>query len=262
LDDALRLLLTAFCLLPPASAQGLAAQSPSQAASPLPSRIDPKAQQLLDRTIQGLGGAAFLDFKSQTSSGRIYAITDEATAGLDVFESSVVYPDKRRFSYGKKKPVTLVNNGDRAWELDRLGVTRQLPEQLRRWKLSVRYGLENLLRVHIHDPGILIQDGGVDFVDNVPTHVVDIIETGGGQAKLYLNKQTLLPVRIDYQSRNPHTNEWDDFSDVYSDYQNIQGIQTPMHLARFLNGERVSEVFRHTVRYDEEYPADYFEPAG
>lgn len=256
------LLPATFCLLLSASVvEPAAEQNPAQnpAAS---SRIDPKAQALLDRAIQALGGAAFLRFKTMTTTGRIYSISEEATSGLEVFQSAVDYPDKRRFSYGKKKPVILINNGDRAWELDRFGLTHQLPEQIRRWKLSTRYGLENLLRLHIREPGVLIQEGGVDFVDDVPTRVLEIIEAEGAQARLYLHQQTFLPVRIDYKSRDPRTREWDEFTDVYGDYQNIQGIRTPMHIGRFVNGERVSEIFRRTARYDEDYPAGYFEPTS
>jgi hypothetical protein len=223
---------------------------------------NPKVQELLDHTIQALGGQAFLNFKTMTTTGRIFSISEESTAALDTFESAIVFPDKRRLTIGKKNPVILINDGDRAWEIDRYGLTKQLPEQLRRWKLSTRYSLENLLRLHAHEPGILIQDGGVDFVDNVPTKVLDIVEMGGAMTKLYLNQQTFLPLRIDYQARNPKTREWDDFSDVYGDYQLIQGIQTPMHIGRFLNGERVSELFRRSARYDETYPPDYFQPSS
>lgn len=247
-------LVAAACLLRPQPAW---AQNP-----PAPSRVNPKAQELLDRAIRALGGPAFLGFKRLTTTGRIYAISDEATAGLAPFESAIEFPDKRRFSFGKKNPVILINDGDRAWELDRFGVTHQLPEQIRRWKLSTRYGLENLLRLRIHDPDVLVQDGGVDFVDNVPAWVVSIIETEGSEVKLFLNKQNFLPVRINYQGRNPQTKEWDEFADVYGDYQNIQGIQTPMHTARFLNGERISETFRRTAQYNPEYPADYFRAPG
>jgi hypothetical protein len=241
-----------------------AASSPPQPpqAAPLPSRIEPKAQQLLDGSIQALGGAAFLRFKTMTTRGRVYAIQDEAMAGLAPYVSAVEYPDKRRFSYGKKQPVTLINNGDNAWELDRYGLTSQLPEQVYRWRISNRYSLENLLRLRIHDPGILIQAGGVDFVDNVPTQEVEITEPGGTHVTLDLNRQTLLPVRISYRVQNPKTQEWDEFADIYGDYQNVQGIMTPMHLTRRLNGERVSETYRNTARYDEDYPPGYFQPSG
>ncbi len=227
-----------------------------------PARISPKAQEMLDRAIQSLGGPAFLGFKRLTTRGRVFAIEDGITAGFAPYESAVEYPDKRRFSYGKKKPVVLINNGDRSWELDKYGVTHQLPEQLRRWKISARYGLENLLRLRIHELGILIQEAGVDFVDNSAVNVVDIFDAQQVEVKLYLHKTTFLPVRIAYRGQDPQTREWQEYADVYGDYQRIQGVQTPMHITRFLDGERVSEAFRNSAQYDEAFPANTFEPTG
>ncbi len=252
--------VSAFLLSPPfASSQGPAPAG--QNAPTAGTTIDPKAQELLDRAIQALGGAAFLGFMRLSSSGRIFAIADGITAGFAPFESLVEFPDKRRFSYGKKQPVIMINDGDHAWELDKYGLTSQLPEQVHRWKLATRYGLENLLRRRIREPGILIQDGGVDFVDNVPTRVVDIIEKEEVEVKLFLNRQNFLPVRISYRVRHPQTGEWDSYADVYGDYQKIQEIQTPMHIARFLNDERIGEIFRNNARYDENFPPGTFEPA-
>jgi hypothetical protein len=226
----------------------------------LPARIDPKAQAVLDRTLKALGGPAFRNFKTLTTRGRIFAVREEATTGMAQFESFVEYPDKRRFSYGKGKPVILINNGDRGWELDRYGLITQPPEQVRRWKVANRYSLENLLRLRIHDPGVLIQLGGSDFVDNVPTQVVDIYESGGGHIRLELNRQSFLPTRISYRVQNPKTGDWDDYADVYSDYQSFQGIMTPMHIARFIDGDRAAETFRTGAQYNQDYPPDYFQP--
>jgi hypothetical protein len=225
-----------------------------------PSRIDPKAQQILDRVIQALGGPAFLKVKRLTTRGRIYSITNEATSAQAPFESYVEYPDKRRFSYGKNPPVILINNGEQAWELDRMGQTTQLPEQVRRWQISNRYSLENLLRLRIHEPGMLIQLGGVDFVDNVATQSLDMVDAQGTQLKLDLNRQTLLPVSVTYRVHNSKTGDWDEFADVYGEYKNIDGVVTPMHIARFMDAERVSEVFRNFAHYDDEYPPTYFQP--
>ena len=224
-----------------------------------PSRIDPKAQQVLDRVIQALGGPAFLNVKRLTTRGRIFSITDGSTSGFAPFESAMEYPDKRRFTFGKKPPVILINNGDQAMELDRYGRIAQTPEQARRWRISNRYSLENLLRLRIHEPGILIQQGGVDFVDNVATQALEMVDAQETQLKLDLNRQTFLPVSVTYRVRDPKTGDWDEFADVYSDYKNIEGVMTPMHIARFLNDERVSEIFRSSAHYDEEYPPNYFQ---
>ncbi len=251
LPSALCLLFAAFCLQPSA-----AGQNPSGPAS----QIDPKAQELLDRAVQALGGEAFLRAKSLTTRGRIFAIAEGETAGFAPFESTVEYPEKRRFAYGKDKPVIVVNNGERGWQLDRYGMIRQPPEQIRRWRVANRYSLENLLRRLIHEPGLLIQDGGVDFVDNLPAHAVEITDARQVRVKSYLHKTTFLPVRITYRVRNPETHEWDEFADVYGDYRKFQEIQTPMHVTRFLNGERFSEVFRSAAEYNASYPSSFFEP--
>lgn len=236
--------------------------SAAQDAGQKPSRIDPEAQELFDRTIQAMGGDAFLRVKSLTTRGRIFAIAEDVTAGFAPFESTIEYPERRRFSYGKDKPVILINDGERGWQMDRYGMIRQDPERLRRWRVANRYSLENLLRLVIHEPGLLIQDAGLDFIDNLPARVVEIFDSRQVHVKLYVHKVKYLPIRIAYRVQNPQTREWEEYADVYGDYRDFQGVQTPRHITRFLNGERFSEVFRSAVEYDANYPPNYFAPGG
>ena len=157
----------------------------------LTGHIDPKARQMLDRAIQALGGQAFLSAKSLTTKGRVFFFRTATPPGWNHIESWVVFPDKRRFSYGKTKPVILINNGDKGWELDRYGLISQPDQQLQGWIISNRYSLENMLRLRINEPGVLIQIGKVDFVDNVPTQGIEIIAPGGTSVRLDLHRQTL-----------------------------------------------------------------------
>ena len=225
---------------------------------PTAGHIDPQARQMLDRAILALGGPPFLTAKSITTKGRAFFFQDGATAGMEPFESWVVYPDKRRFSYGKTKPVILINNGDNGWELDRYGLIAQPQSQLRGWILSNHYSLENMFRLRISEPGTLIQVGKADFVDNVPTQGIEITESGSTRVRLDLHRQTLLPYRITYRVWNANDNAWDDYTDAYADYRDVDGIQTPMHITRYLNGDRVGETFRITAQYNQEYPSNYF----
>jgi hypothetical protein len=213
---------------------------------------------MLDRAIQTMGGQAFLTAKSLSTKGRAFFFQDGATAGVEPYESWVQYPDKRRFSYGKTKPVILINNGDKGWELDRYGLISQPDQQLQGWILSNRYSLENLLRLRINEPGVLIQIGKVDFVDNAPTQGIEITEPGGASVRLDLHRQTFVPSRINYRVRNVKEDAWDDYSDAYSDYRTVDGIQTPMHVTRYLNGDRIGETFRNSAQYNEDYPPNYF----
>ncbi len=243
--------------------------------SRLPQRVDPQARQLLDRTIQVLGGPAFLSAKSLSSRGRMFFFQDGTTAGMEPFVSQTLYPDKSRVTIskakknlsmdtgnityeGETKPITLVNNGDKGWEIDQYGVIAQTDHQLQGWILSNRFTLMNFLRVLVNEPGILIQKGSVDFVDNIPTQVVEVIEAGGNNIRLDLDGRTNLPMRITYRIRNPKINDWDEYSDAYSDFKEFDGIMTPMHVTRYLNGDRIGETFRNEAKYNQDYPADYF----
>jgi hypothetical protein len=245
-------LLVAVAAVPrPATAQSLPA-------APALQRVSPQARQLLDRAIQALGGQAFLTAKTLSTKGRAFVFQDGETAGMEPFESWYVYPDKRRFSYGKTKPVILINNGTQGWELDQYGLIVQPDQQIQGWVRANHYSLENLLRLRVNEPDVLIQVGQPDFVDNVPVQSIEITAVGGTSVRLYLRRQTFLPIRISYRVRNVKEDAWDDYSDAYSDFLPIDGIQTPMHITRYLNDERIGETFRISAKYNDNYPANYF----
>jgi hypothetical protein len=225
-----------------------------------PSFISPAAKQRLDRCILALGGQAFTQWKSLWTTGKVFLIEDNSTAGFAPFKSTEVPPDRRRFTYGSGSPVTLINDRDQGWEIDRDGVIQQTPQQVREWRLANRYSLENVLRVGIHAPGILVEDKGLTLLDNQPVDEIEIIDSRQVHIKIYLDEDTSLPRQIRYRVRDPRSQTWQVYSDVYSDYQTFQGIQTPMHITRYQNGERVAELFRDKVRYDVPIAPRFFSP--
>jgi hypothetical protein len=263
LTAALCLLVIAWCLPPAAFAQEAPApEAKTQAAAPAAAgpRIDPQAKELLDKIIQALGGQAFLSYKTMSSTGRAFSIYEGQTMGFAPFHSDVEPPDKRRFAYGKGQQVILLNNGNRGWQQDRFGLIRQKPETVRRWQIAMRYSLEGVFRHIVREPGTLVLDGGTDFVDLLPARVLDISDPHNVGIKVYLERTGYLPIRISYRIQNPETREWDEYSESYSDYQNIQGIQTPMRMVRYLDNERTAEYFLNTAEYNKEFPPGYFEP--
>jgi hypothetical protein len=225
-------------------------------------QISPDARALLDHTIQALGGSAFLNFKTMRTEGRAFSIMDGVAAGFVTYDSIVEYPDKRRLSYGmgKSKAVTLINNGDQGWEIDRYGLIEQSEKQISSWEIASRYSLENLLRLRAHEAGVLVLPGGQDFVENFPASILDIIDARQVEVKLYVNSVTYLPLRAVYRVQNPETHDWDEYADVYSDYHLISGIHTPMHLVRYVNDERVAETFRDSAQYNETCSPSMFGP--
>jgi len=248
----------------PAPADATAQAAPAAPASPAPTRIDPKAKPFLDRTLQALGGRAFLDFKTLTTHGRLFSLGGGGE-GFVYYDSQTQYPDKRRIAYGlnkKGRPIVIINNGDQGWEIDRMGQIHLETSEIKQWRFANRYGLENLLRLTIHEPGVLVQSAGSDFVNNVNVDIIDVIDARGTQIKLDLGRQAGLPVQISYRRWDPAINDWDEYDDLYADYRVFEGVNTPMHITRMVNGERVSEVYRSTVAYNDAYPASLFTDPG
>jgi hypothetical protein len=243
---------------------GTGSASAAQSAATSAPQITPAAQALVNRVIQALGGQAFLKAKTLTTTGRAFSIFDGVAQGFVTFHSAAVFPDKRRLSYGlnNSKGITLINNGDKGWEIDRYGLIDQTDRELHGWILATRYDLGNLLRFGIHNPGTLVIKGEQDFVENVPVQILEIIDSRQVDAKVDIDTQNYLPVRVAYKIQNPESHDWDDYVDIYADYQAIQGIETPMHLVRNINGQRVAETFRSSAKYNEDYPAPFFTPTG
>jgi hypothetical protein len=248
----------------PAGPAGSPSSSAPTPVATQPARIEAKAQALLDRTIQVLGGPAFLNFHTLTTHGRLFSITS-ASEGLVYFDSQTQFPDKRRLAYGistKTKPIIVINNGELGWEIDRMGMVHLDTADIAQWRFSNRYNLENLLRLRIHEPGTLVQSVGADFVNNLPVDILAIVDAKQTQIKLYLNRQTALPVEINYRKWNAEANEWDEYDDDYADFRTFQGVATAMHISRSLNGRRFSEVYRSSAIYNESYPPRIFEDPG
>jgi hypothetical protein len=238
---------------PPAG--GSASQEPGR-----PQHINAQAQALLDKTLNALGGQAFLDFTTLSTRGRIFSVSEGETAGTAPFQSQMLYPDKRRFSYGKDKPVIVINNGEQGWEKDRYGEIDLDSQRTHNWAIANRYSMVNLLRVVARAKGTLVLTAGTDFVDLQPVRVLEIVDSHGVDVKLYVQSSSYLPVRIAYRTRQRQDQDWTDVAEVYSDYQTFQGIQTPMHVTRYEDGSRTLELFRTRATYNEQYPPDTFQP--
>ena len=226
----------------------------------LPENVSPQARELVDQVIEKLGGEKFRQIESISARGRFFTVGSGGTAGVMPFESQELVSAKRRFSYGKKKPIILVNDGDKGWRLDRLGRTRQTPEQIWTWRLRARYNLYGLLLRVTEEPDILMVEGGTDLADNVVVRVVEIVDVQQVKIKLLVDKTRYLPVRIQYRAQNPKTNRWEEYGLTYGNYQKVQGVLTPKQEGRWLNGRRRAEVFFHEIYYNLPLSSDLFVP--
>jgi hypothetical protein len=71
---------------------------------------------------------------------------------------------------------------------------------------------------------------------------------------------THLPLQRAFEWRNDQFKDHDVDEESYTDYQPFDGIQTPMNITRYRNGDMVSQTFLTKVRYNEPLDPKMFDP--
>jgi len=110
---------------------------------------DEKVQQIIQRALKSVGGDRYLQVKTVIGRGLFTNFVDGVSQIPSKFVDYVVYPDKERteFSGGGARTVqTNVKGGGWIYDGAALTLKDQNQQQLDEFKLSVRVGLENLLR--------------------------------------------------------------------------------------------------------------------
>jgi hypothetical protein len=152
---ATRLLITLLFFIPASAA--FAQPDKPQVTS------DEKAQQVIQRALQTVGGDRYLQVKTIISRGLFTNFIDGVSQIPTKFVDYVVYPDKERteFSGGGARTVQTNIKGS-GWIYDGAALTLkdQSPQQIEEFGIFVRVGLENLLRGGWREQGAKLTYGG------------------------------------------------------------------------------------------------------
>lgn len=126
-----------------------AAVSAQQDSAPKPSPQDPaKAEAILNRAIEVLGGSSYLNVKTVVGRGFYTAFQDGISQLPSRFLDYIAYPDRERTEFtGAGIRVIQTNTGDTGWLYD--GATKSLNDmkspQVEDFKRGMRTSVENLL---------------------------------------------------------------------------------------------------------------------
>ncbi|HEY6047215.1 MAG TPA: hypothetical protein VIU65_11470 [Pyrinomonadaceae bacterium] len=120
----------------------------AQSASPSPTPDD-KAEQIVQKAIQAVGGPAYLGVQTVIGRG-FFTEYREGRSGVPVrFLDYIAYPKRERTEFsGSGNRTIQTNDHDQGWLFDAAAMTLkdQTPMQVAEFKSGLRTGLENLLR--------------------------------------------------------------------------------------------------------------------
>ena len=220
---------------------------------------DEKSRQIMDRAIEVLGGANYLNVKTVIGKGFYTGFRDGETALPQRFLDYIVYPDRERTEFtslGIK--IIQTNSGDSGWMFD--GAVKKLsdqtPTQVEEFKRVMRTSVENLLR------GWWQKEGGkVVYVGRREAGLAKRNETirltypNGFWVEYEFGARDGLPSKILYKRTRKDPDSGDEVETTEEDqllkFVNVAGINAPWVIDHFVNGKQVTRINYESVQYNQ-----------
>ena len=229
----------------------------------MPEQSAAKAKQLLEQLTDALGGAGYLEVRESDCEGRLsrFGHNGELT-GFTNFKDYWLYPDKNRTDYSKKGVIINLYNGDRGWTLDRGGVSELPATSVADFQELAKKDINNLLRLRLKEPGMLFHYGGQDIVDLKTVDWVEITDSEQRTFRLAVDRSSHLLVRTMIITEDQTTHERNTETSIYSNFQLMDGVRTPLQITSVHDGRRISQVFFTSCKYNPGFPGDFFTKAA
>lgn len=229
----------------------------------MPEEREAKGKQVLDQLITALGGPTYLDIRESNCEGRLaqFGHSGELT-GYTNFKVYWSYPDKNRTDFSKKGVIVNIYNGDRGWTLDKGGVTELSGVAVADFQEQAKRDINNLLRVRLKEPGLAIRYGGRDVVDLRTVEWVEITDTEQRDFRLAVDHSTHYLVRSVVTIADDTSPDRSVETRIYTNYQLMDGVWTPLQITLDRNGRRVNQVFFQSCKYNPGFSEDFFTKAA
>lgn len=239
------------------------AASPQNPDTMMPEQNAAKAKQVLQQLIDALGGPGYTEIHESYCEGRLaqFGHNGELT-GYTNFKDYWRYPDKNRTEYTKKGVIIDVYNGDKGWTQDRGGIHEQDPTAVTDFQEQAKKDVNNLLRVGLKEPGMIVRFAGQDIVDLKTVDWVEIIDPEQRNFRLAVDQSSHLLVRAVISTGDEANQDRSVTTNIYTNYQLMDGAQTAMQIATDRDGRRISQVFFFSCKYNPGFPDELFTKAG
>jgi hypothetical protein len=219
-----------------------------------------KAKEILAKSLQALGGEAYLKLQDIHRMGRFYQFRKDDLRGGGHFQSYEKFPSKSRFELGKKGEITHINDGDRGWKIEYKVVKDQSPQEIENFKNGLRHSLDYILKYRLEEPGTKFR-----YLGKTRNHLdelegVQLIDRDNDRVKVFVNAATFLPARIEFRAPAFEKKGPSDDERHYYNYHVVDGIQFPFSTVRFSNGYKVSEFQVESVKINLALPDAFFTP--
>jgi hypothetical protein len=245
-------LSVAGCLFP----ARLAAQTATP--TPVPTVSDPKAEAIVTRAIEVVGGNSYLNIKTVVGRGFFTAFRDGISQIPTRFLDYIAYPDKERTEFtGDGVRVIQTNTGETGWLFD--GATKSLSDmkgtQIEDFKRSMRTSVENLLRGWWKKENATLRYVGRREAGLARRNeTVRLTYPDGFWVEYEFAAKEGLPAKVIYRTvkKKPDSDETEENTeeDRLEKPISISGITASWVVDHFINGIQTSRISYESIEYN------------
>lgn len=219
----------------------------------------PKAEAILQETIDALGGKAFQNIVTMEERGRAYAFQRNRLSALAIIRIVTKYVDPASAPpgapallehqyYGEKEDIASMTLYDRTFDITYRGYKPADEENTDRIRESRLHNFFYIARQRLPHEKYIVEYIGTDIIRNQPAVGIRLVDPDFRVTELWVHRTTKLPIRQQFTRRDPKTNrpiqeitEWDKFRDIGG------GVHWPYYVLRESRGQKVFEMFTAEV---------------
>lgn len=233
-----------------------------------------KGKRLLDEMVTALGGDAWLNKKTMYREGQTASFFRGAPTGSVV--QFVEYkkfgtpgsPELARDEFlswrgmivpGKKKDVVHLWTADNGYEVTYKGQTALPEKQVQDYIRRRAHSLEEVTQGWLKQPGFVVIADGAGMRDRQPVDKVTIMAANNDAVTIEIDQNTHLPLQRSFQWRNDQFKDYDMDEEVYGDWRLFDGVQTPMNMTSYHNGDMTAQYFYTKVHFNQPQADDLYD---
>lgn len=227
---------------------------------------DPKAEAVVARAVEVLGGSNYLNVKTVVGRGFYTTFHDGVSQLPARFLDYIAYPDKERteFTGGGIKAIQ-TNVGNTGWIYD--GTTKTIGDmketQIADFKRSMRTTLENLLQGWWRKEGAVLTYAGRREAGLARRNeTVRLTYPDGYWIEFEFGARDGLPAKMIYKrtKTKPNSDETEETSeeDRLAKPITVDGVTAPWVIDHYVNGIQTSRINYESIEYNKPLPDSLF----
>jgi hypothetical protein len=219
-----------------------------------------KARAALDAMVQAMGGQAWLDMKNKMVEGHVAAFFQgDPDLGTTLTYEYHQWPDHDRIEVSKHRDVVEFFIGRQGWEVTYRGKKAMDQELLDDYLRRRDHSIEKVIKVWLKDPNTILLYEGAHMVERREAEQVTLISAQNEAVTILMDISTHLPLRREFQWRDPEYHDKNIDAEEYDDYHTIDGFPTAFTITRFKNGDMWRQYFVTGAKYNLALPADFWD---